>query len=102
LTLVLSIAFWYVRREMRIALAFGICLIVFAVFGDDHGLRAMLQARRDARVLASEIGALRAENAVLRQRAEALRSDPRAIEDAARGTLGLVRPGEIVATVRRP
>jgi cell division protein FtsB len=83
---------------MRVALAFGICLVVFSLFGDDHGLRAMLQARRDVAALGSQIRSLRAENAVLRERADALRRDPAAIETAARRTLGLVHPGEIVVT----
>jgi cell division protein FtsB len=81
---------------MRAAAAFGICLLLFGLFGDDHGVRAMLQARRDARELAGRIASLRAENAALRRRVELLRSDPAAIESVARETLGLVRPGEIV------
>lgn len=86
---------------MKAALAFGICLLLFALFGDDHGLRATLQARREARTLAAQISTLRSENAALRQRIESLRSDPAAIEDAARETLGLTRPGEIVVRLRR-
>jgi len=87
---------------MRAAVAFGVCLLIFSLFGDDHGLRAMMQARRDARALAARLEALRAENTVLRQRADALRRDPAAIEAVARETLGLVRPGEmlVVRSVR--
>ena len=83
---------------MRSVAAFGACLLLFSLFGDDHGLRAMLQARRDERTLASRVEALRAENAVLRRRAEALRRDPATIESVARETLGLVRRGEILVT----
>ena len=83
---------------MKAALAFGICLLLFGLFGDDHGLRAMLQARREARALAAQIATLRSENAALRQRVESLRSDPAAIEAAARETLGLAKPGEILIT----
>jgi len=85
---------------MRSAIAFGVCLLLFGLFGDDHGVRAMIQARRDARVLASQVAALRAENGVLRERVEALRRDPAAIEAVARETLGFVRPGEILVTCR--
>jgi cell division protein FtsB len=81
---------------MRVAVAFAVCLLLFGLFGDDHGVRAMLQARRDARVLATTIEALRAENALLRQRADALRRDPAVIEAVARETLGLMKPGELV------
>jgi cell division protein FtsB len=83
---------------MKLALAFGVCVLLFGLFGDDHGLPAVLQARRDARRLGSEIAALRTENVVLRRRVEALRSDPAAIELEARATLGLVRPGELVVS----
>jgi len=55
-------------------------------------------AKRDAEVLSTRIARLRAENTVLRQRAEALRRDPAAIEAVARETLGLMRPGEILIT----
>ncbi len=81
---------------MRLTVAFGACLLLFSLFGDDHGLRAMLQARRDTRQLRSRITALKSENAALRRQADALRSDPAAIESAARETLGLLRPGELV------
>jgi cell division protein FtsB len=81
---------------MKWAIAFGACLLLFGVAGDEHGLRAVFQARRDAEQLTAQIAALRAENAALRRQAEALRSDPAAIESAARETLGFIRPGEIV------
>ena len=73
-------------------------MLLFGLFGDDHGVRAMLQARRDARDLAVQIAALRNENAALRQRADALRQDPAALEAVARETLGFLRPGEILVT----
>lgn len=81
---------------MRPTIAFGVCVLLFGLFGDDHGLQAVLQARRDARELSTRIAALRVENAALRREAEALRRDPDAIEAAARQMLGLVRPGELV------
>jgi cell division protein FtsB len=84
---------------MRAAFAFGICVLLFALFGDDHGVRAMVQARRDTRVLAAQLSALRAENEALRRRADSLRRDPAVIEQVARETLGFVRAGELI--VRR-
>jgi len=84
---------------MRAAFAFGVCILLFSLFGDEHGVRAMLQARRDARNLAAAVSTLRAENVALRRRADALRRDPEVIEAEARATLGFLRPGEVV--VRR-
>ena len=86
---------------MKCALGFAVCLLLFALFGDEHGVRAMVQARRDARVLSTQIAALRAQNAAMRKRADSLRSDASTIEQAARETLGLARPGEIVVIRHR-
>ena len=85
---------------MRLTCAFAVCMLLFGLFGGDHGLGAMLRARRQARALGAQIEALRAENAQLRRRAAALRSDPRTIETVARATLGLVRRDEIVVRYR--
>ena len=86
---------------MRLAIPFGVCLLLLGLFGGDHGLPAMLRARRDTQLLTSRLAALRAENAELRRRADALRSDRSAIEAEARATLGLARPGEIAVTPSR-
>lgn len=83
---------------MRAVIAFGACVLLFGLFGDDHGIRAMTQARRDAGALASQIAELRAQNALLRRRADALRRDPAVIEAVARETLGFIRPGEMLVT----
>jgi cell division protein FtsB len=47
----------------------------------------------------AKLRAMRAENQRLKAYASALKSDPAAIEDLARRTLGLMRPGEIVFIV---
>ena len=86
---------------MRLAIAFGVCILLFGLFGGEHGLPATLRARREARLLNAEIAALRADNAGLRRQAEALRSDPLAIETEARVSLGLLRRDEIVLTRSR-
>ncbi len=85
----------------KLIVAFGVCILLLNLFAGDRGLEAVLHARGREAALARDIAALRADNAALRARAAALRDDPRAIEIAARETLGLVRPGEIVL-VRRP
>lgn len=86
---------------MKTALAFGLCVVLFTLFAGDSGLPELLKARRDAKQLSLEISALRAENARLKARAEALRYDAPTIEVVARDTLGLARPGEIVVSRRR-
>lgn len=78
-----------------------VALIVGALFGD-RGLLHLIDQRQRAEALASEVGALQAENARLAAEIAALRSDPRAIERLAREELGMVRPGETVFLVREP
>ena len=85
---------------MRLVFAFGLCLMLMNLFAGDRGLPALLNARRQAQQIAHDIEALRAENAALRGRAQALREDPRTIELVAREVLGLARPGEVVVMQR--
>lgn len=84
---------------MRTVVAFGLCVVLMSLFAGERGLPAVWRARRQADALAREIGMIRAENAALRQRAQALRDDRHTIEIAARESLGLARRGELV--VRR-
>jgi cell division protein FtsB len=84
---------------MRVVVAFGLCVMLMSLFAGQRGLPAVWAARRQAAALAREIGMLKAENATLRERAQALRDDRGTIEIAAREALGLARRGELV--VRR-
>ncbi len=83
---------------MKTVVAFAICIMLFSIFTADKGVPALLKARRDARMLSLQIAALREDNARLKARAEALRSDAPTIEAVARETLGLARADEIVVT----
>jgi cell division protein FtsB len=49
---------------------------------------------QEFKTLEQAIRRARSENALLREEAQRLRSDPTAIEDLARRELGLIRPGE--------
>jgi len=81
---------------MKILVAFGLCVILFTASAGERGVVAVFKARRLARELSAEIGVLRSQNARLRARAEALKSDPATIERVARETLGLGRADELV------
>src|ERR1043165_200211 len=59
-------------RAMKVGVAFGMCLVLFSMFGDNHGVHAVLKARREARELAAAVSALRAQNLALQTEAEAL------------------------------
>lgn len=88
------------RRYLSHVLLFvASVLLVNGLFGE-RGLLASMRARKAYAAAGLELDRLRGENAVLRERARRLRHDPAAIEAVARGELGLVRPGEILVTVR--
>ena len=74
-------------------------LLVNGLFGQ-RGLLETMRARRTYAAAGADLARLRHDNQVLRERARRLRSDPRTIEDVARGELGLVGRGEILVTVR--
>lgn len=93
-----------VRRGPRrfwshLALFAASVLLVNGLFGE-RGLLQGRRARRSYAAAAEDLMRLRQANDALRERARRLRSDPATIEAVARGELGLVRPDEILVTVR--
>jgi cell division protein FtsB len=88
------------RRFWSHALFFAACvLLVNGIFGD-KGLMDSLRARKAYAVAAQDLARLKRENADLREHVRRLRGDPATIESVARGELGLVRPGEILVTIK--
>jgi cell division protein FtsB len=63
---------------------------------DPNGLRKDLRLREDVRRLREENRRIAESNARLAREARALRSDPAALERAAREELRFVKPGEVV------
>ncbi len=84
----------------RALLLFVAAAIVIDALVGDRGLVAIRRARREYRELAAIIGRQRAENAALREEVRRLTEDPAAIEEIARGELGLIRPGETMFIIR--
>ena len=88
------------RRFWSQAVLFVACVLaVNAVFGD-KGLTDTLRARKAYAAATDDLARLKRENAALRDQVRRLRNDPATIESVARGELGLVRPGEILVTIR--
>jgi cell division protein FtsB len=86
-------------RTGRLVLAFAAAILLADALAGDRGLTATVRARNDRAALTAEIESLRAENAVLRARAQALKNDPAAIEAVARRELGLLRRDEKVVVL---
>lgn len=87
------------RTAQYLLVAIGCVLLIDALVGD-KGLLAMLQARALYRELEQSLTDARADNERLRDEAQRLRDEPAAIEEIARGELGLIRPGERLFIVK--
>jgi cell division protein FtsB len=87
-------------RLLQGLLLFVALIIVVDGLVGDRGLLAMVRARREYDTAALSLSRQRAENARLREDAQRLREDPAAIEEIARGELGLIRPGERVFIIK--
>jgi len=88
------------RKFWSHALLFAACvLLVNGLFGE-RGLMETIRARRAYANAAKDLARLKRENAGLRDQVHRLRDDPATIEAVARGELGLVKPGEILVTVK--
>jgi cell division protein FtsB len=66
----------------------------------DNGLLSSLRARRQYAAAQQQLINLRNENRQLLEEMRRLKSDPAAIEEEARRTLGLIRPGETLVIVK--
>ncbi len=106
--LVLFHPLWYGRNILqssndfmgRTTILFAACVLLANGLVGERGLTQTLRARRASDQAGREIARLERENATLREMIRRLRDDPAAIESAARSDLGLVRPGEILITIR--
>jgi len=88
------------RQLARWAVAFlAAAIIIDAVVGD-RGLLATWRARDQYDAAAAALDQLRSNNDRLREEVRRLKDDPAAIEELARGELGLMRPGEKVFIVK--
>ena len=88
------------RRFWPHLMLFAACvLLVNGLFGE-RGLADTIRARRAYRTASRDLDRLKQDNAALREQARRLRDDPGTIESVAREELGLVRPGEIVVTIK--
>ncbi|MGE0448594.1 MAG: septum formation initiator family protein [Vicinamibacterales bacterium] len=78
---------------------FALAVFVDAIVGE-RGLLTMLRAHDQYEAAVAALENQRAENERLRERIERLKSDPTAIEELARGELGLMRAGEKVFIIK--
>ena len=81
-------------------LSVALCaLLVNAIVGE-NGYLAVLRVRAVQSELEASVAALRHENQRLLQESRRLTTDPAALEETARRSLGVIRPGETLVIVR--
>ena len=84
------------RRKLLWA-SVGVALLLAIVsVADARGFRRYFRLRQDIAEMTERNRQTAAENRVLVREIEALRTDPSALERAAREELGFVKPGEVV------
>jgi len=89
-----------VWRPAGSLVALGLALLLgWHVFNGKHGLSVWYRKRAEDRQLQREIKDLEQENAQLREQIERLKSDPGAIEKAARERLHYAKPGEVIVAL---
>ena len=92
------------RRHRRRLAGYGLfaaslVLMVNALVGE-NGYLATVRAEREVEAIERDLSAVRLENQALQERIRRLRSDPAALEEAARRNLGLIKPGETVIILK--
>jgi cell division protein FtsB len=88
------------RRWIQYLLLFCTAALVVNALIGDRGLTALLRVQREYRDLQSSLEAMRRDNARLREDIQQLRTDPAAIEEAARRELGLARKDELLFIIK--
>ncbi len=89
-----------VHRFLRLLFYVVSCLLLANALIGERGLLDSLAARHENHRLDASINELRQQNARLRDEARRLREDPQAIEDVARGELGMIKVGELLFLLR--
>ena len=74
-------------------------LMVNALVGE-NGYLATMQARSDQARLMDAVARLRIKNQQMRDEIQRLRTDPAALEEAARRELNMIKPGETMVVIK--
>jgi cell division protein FtsB len=86
---------WILRGLAAVLLAVTFGYVPYHLYSRS-GFARYLQLRRECAAAQIRNARMRAENERLAREVEALRMDPRALEQVARADMGWVRPGEIL------
>ena len=88
------------RRLLTYALLAGSFVLMVNALVGENGYLATLRARREYEALSESVSRLKRENQQYLEQVRLLKSDPTALEQAARRVLGFIRPGETLVIIR--
>lgn len=88
------------RKILRYTLFLISAAFMVSALVGDNGLLSSIRARRQYAAVQQQLINLRNENQQLLEEMRRLKSDPAAIEEEARRSLGLIRPGETLVIVK--
>jgi len=90
---------WRRRMTGYALFAAAFVLMVNALVGE-NGYLATLQARGERAKLLDQVARMRIKNQQLREEIHEIRTNPKALEEAARRELNMIRPGETVIILK--
>jgi len=90
---------WRRRMTGYVLFAAAFVLMVNALVGE-NGYLATLQARGEGAKLLDQVARMRIKNQELRGEIHELRTNPKALEEAARRELNMIKPGETVVILK--
>ena len=90
---------WRRRMTGYVLFAAAFVLMVNALVGE-NGYLATLQARGERAKLLDQVARMRIKNQELRGEIHELRTNPKALEEAARRELNMIKPGETVVILK--
>ena len=90
---------WRRRVTGYVLFAAAFVLMVNALVGE-NGYLATLQARGERDKLLDQIARMRIKNQQMREEIRDIRTDPKALEEAARRELNMMKPGETMVILK--
>jgi cell division protein FtsB len=88
------------RKRITLGLSLALCVLLVNSIVGENGYLTTVRVRRETAELEAAVARLRLENQRLQQDRRRLLEDPSALEETARGALGLIRPGETLVIYR--
>jgi cell division protein FtsB len=88
------------RRFVTWSLFIGAFVLMVNALVGENGYLATLRAEREYDELRTSLTKLRLENQQLLEDTRRLKEDPKALEEAARRKLGMVKPGETLVIIK--